>query len=261
MTDRTIPTQERAVPVRVYHPAGVGRSAPCVMYMHGGGFTKGDLDSSDSVAWGFAVQSNAIVVSVDYRLTPEHPFPAAFNDCWGVLCWLAAHGAELGIDTSRIAIAGDSAGARLSAGLALKARDAGGPALQAVAMIYGNGGMVPDLPSAKEFAEGFGLTTAGTTRYAAMLFPTGEFSDDPYAWPVRARDHSGLPPTLVHPAELDPGRDSARHYAGLLALAGSPVTFHEAKGMIHGFMRARARGPAAQAEYDFICDFLRDHLA
>ncbi len=258
--DVGIPTPDRIVPVRLYQPAGPAPS-PCILYMHGGGFMLGDLDSSDAIAWGFAHETGATVISVDYRLTPEHPWPAAFDDCYGVLRHLAQHGEEFGIDPGRIALAGDSAGGRLTAGMSLKARDEGSCRVVAQAMIYASAGAIPDSRSAVEFAEGYGLTTAKYRKFYEALFPDRSYDADPYAWPIRAPDHSGLPPALIHPAEIDPIRDDGRAYAAKLALAGSPVIFREARGMIHGFMRARFFGPAAKAEFDFICDFLRTHLS
>jgi acetyl esterase len=230
------------------------------LYLHGGGFMLGDLDSSDSIAWGYALQTGATVASVDYRLTPEHIWPAAFNDSYGVLSWLHAKGPEHGIAPDRIALAGDSAGGRLTAGLCLKARDLGGLHIVAQALIYASAGAVPSSRSAVDFAEGYGLTAAKYQKFYKALFPDSRYDDDPYAWPIRASDLSNLPPALIHTAEIDPIRDDGRAYAAKLALAGSPVTYREARGMIHGFMRARFFGPAAKAEFGYICAFLRSHL-
>jgi acetyl esterase len=260
VTDAIAPTPARNVPVRIYRHRSARRPAACAVYMHGGGFMKGDLDSSDSIAWGFAHEAGATVVSVDYRLTPEHVWPAAFDDCFGVVSWLIANASTVNIDPDRIALVGDSAGARLAAGLSIKTRDIGAPRIVAQALIYGHAGVVPDTPSAKDFGEGFGLTTPNMEKYRRLLFPDSRYDADPYAWPVRADNHAGLPPTLVHAAQLDPGRDSARIYAAKLAAAGTDVTYREAPGMMHGFLRARFHGPAAKAEFDFICSFLALHL-
>jgi acetyl esterase len=259
--DRAVPVAGRGVPVRVYEPARVAAPRPCVVYMHGGWFSLGDLDSSDANAWGFAAQCGATVVSVDYRLTPEHPYPAAFDDCYGVLAWLAENPDELGIDPDRIAVAGDSAGGLLSAALSLAARDRGGPRIAAQALVYTTVGCTLDLPSFAEFAEGYGHTTATIPKYWRRLLPDDEDTADPYARPIMATDFSGLPPALVHQAELDPIRDEGRAYAAKLALAGTDVTYREARGMIHGFMRVRFTGPDARREYGVVCDFLRHHLS
>ena len=258
--DRTVPTPEREVPVRVYRPAGPDGPRPCILYMHGGGYMLGDLDSSDSIAWGFAQETGAVVVSVDYRLTPEHPYPAAFNDCYGVLSWLAAHPAEVEVDSDRIAVAGDSAGGNFSAALCLAARDRHGPRIVAQALIYPGTGLDDIYPSYIEHAQSPGLTTAGSRKYRELYLSGNLDSTDPYARPVMAEDHSNLPPAWVHPAEIDPIRDDGRVYASKLALAGTWANYREAKGMIHGFMRARFAGPGAKAEFDVICDFLRARL-
>lgn len=258
--DRTIPTEECDVPVRVYRPANADEVAPCVIYMHGGGYMLGDLDSSDSIAWGYAYHANAVVVSVDYRLTPEHPYPAAFNDCYGVLEWLASNATEVGIDPERIAVAGDSAGGNLSAALSLAARDRQGPRIVAQALIYGSFGLSQDSGSYLEYAEGLGLTLASTRKFRQLYLPDQEDTDDPYARPIRARDFSNLPPALVHSAEMDPIRDDGRHYAAQLALAGNWVTYREARGMVHGFLRARFTGDAARTEFEVASQFLRTYL-
>ncbi len=258
--DRMVPTEARDVPVRVYHPATGRAPRPCILYMHGGGFMKGDLDSSDSIAWGFAEKTGASVISVDYALSPEHPYPAAFNDCYGVLSWLADQGGDIDVDGAQIAVAGDSAGGNLAAALCLATRDRDGPKIAAQALVYPGTGLDQDQGSYIEHAEGIGLTTAGTKQYRDWYLPHDTNTDDPYARPVMAVDFSNLPPAHVHSAELDPIRDDGRVYASKLALAGNQVTYREAKGMIHGFMRARFKGAGAAAEYQVICDFLRRQL-
>lgn len=266
--DRTVPTHGGGydVPVRIYQPGGTGTgteapAAAGIVYMHGGGFMMGDLDSSDSIAWGLAQETGATVVSVDYRLTPEHPYPAAFNDCYGVLTWLAADPQGLSIDASRIAVVGDSAGGNLAAAISLAARDQQGPKIAAQVLIYGSFGLDQSSGSYVEYAEGLGLTRASTQKYRDLYLSGNLASTDPYALPLRATSHAGLPPALVHSAEMDPIRDDGRTYAATLALAGNRVTYREAKGMIHGFLRARFGGASARAEFDAICQFLRAELA
>jgi acetyl esterase len=258
--DAVVPTPDHAVPVRVYRPADAAGALPCVVYMHGGGFMKGDLDSSDPIAWGFTHALGVTTISIDYRLTPEHPYPAAFNDCFGVLSHLANHAGEFEIDPARIALVGDSAGGHLAASLCLAARDRGGPRVAAQAAVYTVIGTDMTSTSYVENAEGYGLTTAACHTYLRLLLPDGVAPGDPYARPARAADFSGLPPAYVVSAELDPVRDDGRDYAALLAHAGVDVIYREARGMIHGFMRARFTGAAAKAEYDRICAFLRGHL-
>lgn len=142
------------IPIRTYTPAGDG-PFPGIVYFHGGGWVVGDLDTQDMIARGLAYGAAAVVVSVDYRLAPEHPFPAAANDAWAATLWVARHAASLGIDGARIAVAGDSAGANLAAGVALRARDAGAPRLSAQVMFYGSGNYPSEeTPSSQEFANG-----------------------------------------------------------------------------------------------------------
>lgn len=259
IADREIPTADYSVPVRIYRSSA--QSEACILYMHGGGFIKGDLDSSDSIAWGVAKQTNATVVSVDYRLTPEHPYPAAFNDCYGVLCWLAEHSESVGIDARRIALLGDSAGANLATALCLAARDRNGPHIAAQANIYPGYGGDTTVGSYVEHADGPLLTTESVRKYMSIYTQGATHAQDPYALPLQASDLSNLPPALVHTAEIDPIREDGRRYAAALALAGNSVVFREAKGMLHGFLRARFGGPAAAAEFDAMCRFLQAQLS
>lgn len=256
-----MPTLDHAVPVRIYRRAGQAGPAPAVIYLHGGGFMLGDLDSSDSNAWGLCEQADAVVVSVDYRLTPEHPYPAAFNDCYGVLAWLAAHGAEIGIDPTRIALCGDSAGGSLGAACCLAARDRNGPAIAAQALVYPTLGADPILPSYTESRDGPSLTTMDMIHYNDVYFSGFRHAADPYAAPLKATNVANLPPTFVHTAEFDPIRDDGRAFAARLAAAGVWVTYREARRMLHGFLRMREAGPQARAEFAALCAFLRDRLA
>ena len=258
--DRTIPSDDRDVAVRVYRPEGPDGPLPCIIYLHGGGFMKGDLDSSDTNAWGYAEETGACVISVDYRLTPEHPHPAAFDDCYGVLCWLSREGGTVGIDAARIAIVGDSAGGSLTAALCLASRDRHGPAIVAQAMIFPCLGTDLSSPSYVEHANAPGLATSNMEKYYRYYLADCEDPDDPYARPDRAKDFSSLPPAFVHAAEIDPLRDDGRVYASKLALAGGSVVYREAKRMTHGFLRARLLGPPAAAEFRAGCEFLRQHL-
>jgi acetyl esterase len=248
------------VAVRVYRPDGPAGPRPCILYMHGGGFMLGDLDSSDSIAWGFAEGTGAVVVSIDYRLTPENPYPAAVEDCRAAFLAVAGESGTWDIDPARIALAGDSAGGNFTASLALWARDCGGPALACQVMVYPSTGIDQDYPSYVEHADSPGLTTAGTRNYRDLYLPHDRETLDPYARPVMAESHAGLPPAWVHAAGIDPIRDDARIYASKLAASGTDVCYREARGMIHGFMRARFTGPDAAHEFALICRFLKAHL-
>lgn len=260
--DRGVAGKGATIPVRIYRPSGVAAAAPCILYFHGGGFMKGDLDSSDTVAWGLAAGTDAVVVSVDYRLAPEHPYPAAFDDCYAVLCDVAADGAAYGVDTARVAVCGDSAGGNLAAAVALAARDRGGPRLCGQMLIYpcltddvtgGSYGVHAVTP---------GLTTQSMGSYWNWyLADVGTPSGDPYAVPLKAKDLTGLPPACVHVAEIDPLFDDGRRYAERLESAGVPTAFRCAAGMIHGFLRSRLLGPDSAAEFAGICAFLRRCVA
>jgi acetyl esterase len=258
--DRMIPTGEIEVPVRIYRPAGPHGPRPCIIYLHGGGFMKGDLDSSDTNAWGYAQETGACVVSVDYRLSPEHPHPAAFDDCYGVLGWVAREGTAIGIDAGKIALVGDSAGGSLAAAVCLAARDRGGPSISAQVLIYPCTGTDLNSASYVENADAPGLSTKSMESYYRLYLADNEDPEDPYARPDKANDFSNLPPAFIHPAEIDPIRDDGRAYASKLAMAGGDVVFKEAKGMIHGFLRARLSGPAAAEEFRAECVFLKQHL-
>lgn len=255
--DTVIQASGREIPVRIYRHKGKTGPQPCIIYLHGGGYIKGDLDSSDSIAWGFADETNATVVSVDYRLAPEHPWPAGFDDGYDALVWVAERASALGVDRNKIIVAGDSAGGRYTACICMKARDTHGPKILAQVIVYGSAGVVENAQSRVDFATGYGLTTADSASFRKMLFPTNAYDNDPIVWPLMADDVSNLPPALIHSAEIDPIRDDGRAYAAKLISGGNQVTYREAKGMMHGFMRARFFGPAAKAEFDFICDFMR----
>jgi acetyl esterase len=248
------------VPVRVYRPPGLDGPRPCIIYMHGGGFMLGDLDSSDSIAWGFAEETGAVVVSIDYRLTPEHPYPAGIEDCRTVLLAVAQEPNAWGIDPSRIAIAGDSAGGNFVASLSLWARDRGGPDLACQVMVYPTTGLDQHQGSYLEYANGPGLTIRDEIKYRSCYLPQDRETSDPYARPVLAVSHADLPPAWVHSAGIDPIRDDGRVYAANLAASGTDVCYREARGMIHGFMRARFTGPDAAHEFALICRFLKAHF-
>jgi acetyl esterase len=261
--DTRFPSGARAssgIPARIYAPAGVADPAPCVLYLHGGAFIKGSLESGDVVAWGVADQTKAVVVSIDYRLAPEHPFPAALEDCYATLTYMAASGADFGIDPRRIAVWGDSAGGNLAAALCLLTRDRGGPAIVAQALTYPCLTDELTAPSYRTYATSPGLATAtmesAWDQYLAGDRPTR----NPYAAPLKAQNLRGLPPAHIHVAEIDPLADDGRAYAERLVAAGTSVKLRLAKRMIHGFLRARFDGPDAAAEFAAPCGFLRRQL-
>ena len=253
--------REGRVPVRVYRPAGAESPAACVMYIHGGGFVLGSLDSGDQIAAGIAEEVGAIVVSVDYRLAPEHPFPAAPEDCHAALRHVSAKASEFAVDPDRIAIWGDSAGGNLSVATCMLARDRGGPAIAAHAVVYPTLIDRPLSRSHREHADSPGLGADFMDRAwnAYLGEERGEVSA--YATPIaEGSDLAGLPPAHVHIAQFDPLADDGRSYVRRLLEAGVDAELHVARDMIHGFVRARKSGPDAAAEFAAICRSLRAHL-
>ncbi len=231
--DRTVPSPDGDVPVRVYTPTDEA-GLPIVAFFHGGGWVLSSVDGHDSLARRLAARSGAIVVSVDYRLAPEHPFPAPHDDCWAVTQWLAEHGAEIGGDPARLAVAGDSAGGNLAAGVALRARDEGLP-LAYQLLIYPCIDTDWSRPSMVDNAEGYFLRTADMVWFWDHYVPA-EHRENPYAVPMRAGRVDGLAPALVQTAEYDPLRDEGEAWAARLADAGVAVQMTRYDGVIHGFV-------------------------
>ena len=239
------------IPLRLYRPSAGGPTPPVLVYFHGGGWVIGDLDTHDVLCRQLASESKAAVVSADYRLGPEHKFPAAVEDCWAATRWVAANGAALGLDGRRLAVGGDSAGGNLAAVVALMARDAGGPAIALQLLIYPGTDMAADTPSHREFAEGYLLTRDNIRWFIAHYLRSEADVDDWRASPGRAPSVRGLPPALVITAEFDPLRDEGEEYAARLREAGVPVRLSRYDGMIHGFFSMTGlldRAPEAVAE-------------
>jgi len=253
-------TTARNIALRIYRPRNAPRPSPCVLYVHGGGFVKGSLESGDAIAWGIAEQVGVVVVSVDYRLAPEHPYPAAVEDCYAAAGYISWHGPALGVDDTRLAVWGDSAGGNLAAALCLMARDRGEPRIVAQVLNYPTLTDALNSNSYRDFALSPGLTTASMERNWDLYLGGKRPSDEPYAAPLKAPDLGGLPPAHIHVAEIDPLADDGRMYAQRLESAGCPVELRVAERMIHGFLRARFTGPAAAAEFARPCAFLTSAL-
>jgi acetyl esterase len=228
------------VPVRIYRPGGAGPH-PALLFIHGGGWVVCSLDTHDPLCRHLCVAAGAVVVSVDYRLSPEHVFPAASDDCLTALNWLAANAEALGIDPARIVVAGDSAGGNLAAATAIRARDAGGPKLAGQLLVYPVTDRPGRHPSYAENDNDYGLTTAGMAAYWAHY---GAPEGDPLAEPLRADLH-GLPPAFVLTAEYDVLRDEGEAYAAALTAAGVAVEAKRYPGMIHGFFSFQGLVPGA----------------
>jgi acetyl esterase len=236
VVDQSIPGPAGAleIPLRIYWPVADARGLPVIVFFHGGGWVLCNLDTHDPLCRVMTNEVGAIVVSVDYRLAPEHRFPAAAEDAYAATRWVAANARELGADPTRLAVAGDSAGGNLAAVVALMARDRGAPPLRFQLLVYPVIDHACDTASYRENAEGYFLTAAHMRWYWDQYLGDLDRSQ-PYASPLRAPSLAGLPPAHIVTAELDPLRDEAEAYAERLRAAGVPVTVRRASGMFHGF--------------------------
>ena len=248
-----------AIPARLYRPLGSAPNAalPALIYFHGGGWVIGDLDTHDVVCRQIANGSGAAVVSVDYRLAPEHKFPAAVEDAIAATAWIAAHGTTLGIDTARLAVGGDSAGGNLAAVVALDARDRDGPKLIQQTLIYPATESTMSHPSHERFAEGLLLTRPTMKWFLGHYLRGAEDLADWRVSPLRATSLANLPPALVLTAGYDPLCDEGEDYAARLAAAGVPVTRVRVEGMIHGFLTMGKLIPAANEAVAMIAAALK----
>ena len=250
--DLVVPGPYGPIPVRAYRPAR-DAALPAVAYFHGGGWTVGSINSFDGVARRLAAASGAAVLSVGYRLAPEHPFPAPVEEGLAVVRHLARDGGH-------VAIAGDSSGGNLAAVIARRLRDEGGPLLRAQALVYPVCDVALDTPSAEVFAEGYGFTRAAMRRYWDLYLggADGRHAD---ASPLRAAWLRGLPPALVITAEADVLRDEGEAYAAALRASGVRTSLRRYPGTVHGFWRWTARVEAAGRAVDEAGAYLRAALA
>jgi acetyl esterase len=259
--DRTIPGPAGQIPVRIYRPQ-TAAAAPAVVFFHGGGFVIGSINSHDPLCQQLASRVPAVVVSVDYRLAPEHPFPAGLEDCWAAVQWVADNAAAVGADTSRLAVAGDSAGGNLAAVVARRARDAGAPALAFQLLIYPTTDATGSFPSIAENGQGY-LLSADTMRWFLANYLGSDPGDKlrhPDVSPLYAPDLSGLAPAAVITAEFDPLRDEGQAYARALEEAGVPTRLLNYDGLIHAFMQLDGAIPAAGAGITDAVEALRQAL-
>jgi acetyl esterase len=226
------------IPLRLYRPAGVSDATPLPVYVyfHGGGWVIGDLESHDVLCRQLTAESGACVIAVDYRLAPEHKFPAAADDAWAATRWIVGHAAELGVDAGRLAVGGDSAGGNLAAVVALMSRDAGGPAIALQVLIYPVTDVGRESPSYADFADGYMLTRDSMRWFTAHYLGRKEEANDWRVSPLRAPSLAGLPPALILTAGFDPLRDEGAAYATRLREAGVTVDYVSFGGMIHGFV-------------------------
>jgi len=260
--DGALPGAAGDIGCRTYRPATEGPH-PTIAFLHGGGFVIGDLDTHDDQARLLCRDVDAVVVSVDYRLAPEAPFPAGFEDCLAAYTWVSEHVDELGGDERRIAVAGDSAGGNLSAGVALAARDRSLP-MAAQLLLYPTVDFVaePDTyPSMQANAEGYFLTSDDMAWFGTQYMPDVSLAGDARASVLHAPSLAGVAPAVVGTAEYDPLRDEGEAYAEALAKAGVPVVSHRFDGLIHGFFGLGAVSPAAAQANAQLCADLKEVLA
>jgi len=232
--DRQIPGPHGPIPVRIYAPESKGPH-PLLAYFHGGGWVLGSVATADVACRALAAATGCVLVSVDYRLAPEHEFPVPLDDCTAAVRWLAEHAAEVDADPARIAVGGDSAGGNLSAAVALRLRDEGGPRLAHQMLVYPVTDASFETRSYRENGEGYFLTRAGMEWFWNHYLPGPADAANPLASPLRAPDLRGLPPATVITAEFDPLRDEGEAYAERLREAGVPVRLTRYDGVIHGF--------------------------
>jgi acetyl esterase len=259
--DIHIPGPAGAIGARVYDPAVASTSLrPVVAYFHGGGWVQGDLETHHGLCARLALRSGALVVAVDYRLAPEHKFPAAVEDCRAVYGWLRAHAGELGGDPARVGLAGDSAGGNLSAVVSQLSTRAGGvPTCQV--LIYPAVDYALDTPSHRELEDAHVIPRDRILWYMEQYLRGEADRMDPRAAPLRASDLAGQPPTLVITAGFDPLRDEGLAYADRLRAAGVDVVYHEYPGQIHAFVSLTKAIPQGLACTMEIGDYLRQQLS
>lgn len=248
--DLSIPNKQYAIPARLYQPAG-GIRLPLTLFFHGGGFIAGSLETHDALCREMGALAETTVLSVEYRLAPDHPFPAGVEDCAAALRWAAANAAVLGVDPGPFGLAGDSAGASLALIAAMEARDSGITNVGALLLLYPcadvDGG---DYPSRETYAHGYGLTEAGRRMLCDTYAPTHSIRSDRRASVLRESDFGRLPPTRLVTAECDVLRDEGQVLAAALERDGTPIISETAPGMIHGFAVYTTVSPAAAAHVD-----------
>ena len=260
--ERAIPGAAGDLPVRIYRPDVDAPDLPTLVYYHGGGHVIGNLDTHDAVARNLCNGAGCVVVSVDYRLAPEHRFPAAAEDAFAAVQWCAAHGEAIGIDPLRMAVGGDSAGGNLAAVAALMARDAGGPVIRLQVLVYPVTDYACDTASYRTYAQGYGMLEARSMHWFRDHYLRGEA--DRHDWraaPLRAGDLAGLPPALLLTAQCDVLHDEGEAYAHRLRAAGVDVEYRDCEGMIHGFFTMAPMVDGAVQAQALVCRALRGAFA
>ncbi len=259
--DRVLPGPGGGLPVRIYRPDIGGDDLPALVYFHGGGHVVGSPHTHDATTRNLCHGAGCVVMSVDYRLAPEHKFPAAAEDAFAAVRWCAAHGAEIGVDPRRIAIGGDSAGGNLAAVAALMAREAGGPAIRLQVLVYPVTDYACDTASYHTWATGYVLEAASMRWYRDHYLRDESDRHDWRAAPLRAADLSGLPPAFVLTAQCDVLHDEGEAYAQRLRTAGVEVEYHRCKGMIHGFFTMAPAITGAVRAQALVCEAMKSAFA
>ncbi|MEJ0025232.1 MAG: alpha/beta hydrolase [Rhizomicrobium sp.] len=243
----TVPSAAGGIPVRVYTPVAAGKEAmPTLVYYHGGGFVIGSVDVVDGLCRIMANEGGLRVISVDYRLAPEHKFPAALDDAFAVVAWIAENAAEIGVDANRVAVGGDSAGGALAAEVAQLAKARGGINLAAQMLLFPVVQVGEETASMREFAVGYFLEKDTLDWFYASYLPADADRSDPRISPLRAKDLSGLPPAYVMLGGYDPLHDEGMQYADKLRAAGVKVEVADFTDMVHDFIYFQAILPQAR---------------
>jgi len=254
--DRRIPGPGGAIPIRLYYPEG-DPPFPVLVYFHGGGWVIGSIESHDALCHAISKTSDCLVVSVDYRLAPEHPYPAAPEDSYAATCWVAQNAEMIQADAGRIAVGGDSAGGNLAAVVAMMARDRQGPDIGRQVLMYPITGDDLNTPSYLQNAEGYVLTRDLMIWFWNYYLAAEKRFGQPYAAPLRADNLKDLPDALILTAEYDPLRDEGEAYAKRLKEAGVDVMLKRYDGMIHGFIKYAARLDKAKEALEAVAAFLK----
>jgi acetyl esterase len=247
------------VPIRIYRPVETGEPSMALVYFHGGGWVVGSIDTHDGITRAIARRAGIVVVSVDYRLAPEHPFPAALEDAWTATQWVSSHAEELKLDVDRIGVGGDSSGGNLAAVVARRGRDHAVPiALQL--LLYPAISYAFDTPSYSYFSEGYGLTRDGMRWYWDQYLGASD-GTNPDVSPSQAADLRRLPRAIVVTAEADVLRDEAESYAQRMFLSTVETEGYRYDGMVHGFLRMAGKVERSNAAFDELAESIKTMLA
>lgn len=254
-----IPGPAGDIPARVYRPEGAG-DFPVLMNFHGGGWVIGDLLTADAISRDFCRTAQCVVVSIDYRLAPEHPYPAAAEDCIAATAWVGENMGAVG-GNGKLAVTGESAGGQLAAVVAQAAQAAGQPDICFQLLAYPVVDHDMTRGSYVENAEGYLLTTDTMRWFWDLYCPDPSARDDAKASPIKAESLAGQPPAMVVTAEFDPLRDEGKAYADALSNAGVPTTYHCADGLIHDFLATAALLPCSRPPFEAACAALKTAFA